>query len=60
MKPTMSKFLPLSLTLAGLLCLVVFRSTGIPIIAETGNVLIAAGIIGWITTRLQSIKRPKP
>jgi len=56
----MSKFLPLSLTLAGLIGLVVFRSTGIPLIAQIGNVLIAAGIIGWIMTRLQSMKRPKP
>lgn len=60
MKPTMSKLLPLSLTLAGLICLAVFRSTGSPIIAETGNVLIAAGVIGWIMTRLQSMRRPKP
>jgi chromate transport protein ChrA len=55
----MNKFLPLLLTLSGLACLVVFCFSGWPLMAEVGNVLIAAGIVGWILTRLQSLRKPR-
>jgi chromate transport protein ChrA len=55
----MNKFLPLLLTLSGLASLVVFRFSGWPLMAEVGNVLIAAGIVGWILTRLQSLRKPR-
>ena len=58
-RTAMNKFLPLLLTLSGLACLVVFRLSGWPLMAEVGNVLIAAGIVGWILTRLQSLRKPR-
>ncbi len=58
-RKVMNKFLPLLLTLFGLASLVVFRFSGWPLMAEVGNVLIAAGIVGWILTRLQSLRKPR-
>jgi hypothetical protein len=58
-RKAMNKFLPLLLTLSGLASLVVFRFSGWPLMAEVGNVLIAAGIVGWILTRLQSLRKPR-
>lgn len=58
-RKAMNKLLPLLLTLTGLSSLVVFRFSGWPLMAEVGNVLIAAGIVGWILTRLKSLRNPK-
>ncbi len=55
----MNKWLPLLLTLSGLASLAVFRFSGWPLMAQLGNVLIAAGIVGWILTRLQSLRKPR-
>ena len=57
-RKVMNKLLPLLLTLSGLASLVVFRFSGWPLMAQLGNVLIAAGIVGWILTRLQSLRKP--
>ena len=58
-RKVMNKLLPLLLTLSGLASLVVFRFSGWPLMAQLGNVLIAAGIVGWILTRLQSLRKPR-
>ncbi len=57
-RKVMNKLLPLLLTLSGLASLVVFRFSGWPLMAQLGNVLIAAGIVGWILTRVQSLRKP--
>lgn len=55
----MNHWPPLLLTLSGLASLVIFRFSGWPLLAQLGNILIAAGIVGWIVTRLQSLRKPR-